>query len=196
MDQLISDYENHEQLVADYMAALAKWETAHERADPQGISDDAAFAAPDADTSDWRTVTIPASLAKLGLSDGGVLWLRREIEVPAEYGNDWRLDFPACQGFSTIYLNGTKFFETTPKDDIRKSTRPVPLRSLARPGKNTLTIKLHAQSGKSGITSGAFAVVPFKPNLPAMPLTGEWLAKAEATFNPCPKTRRRCPWHP
>lgn len=196
MDQLISDYDNHEQLVADYMAALSKWETAHERADPQGSSDDAAFSAPDANTSDWRTVTIPAPLAKLGLADGGVLWLRREVEVPAEFGNAWRLDFPACQGFSTIYLNGTKFFETTPKDDIRKSTRPVPPRNLAKPGKNTLTIKLHAQSGKSGITSGAFAIVPFNSKLPTMPLKGEWLAKAEATFKPLPKDAAKMPVAP
>ncbi len=51
MDQLISDYENHEQLVADYMAAPRQMATRMSGADPQGISDDAAFAAPDADTS-------------------------------------------------------------------------------------------------------------------------------------------------
>ncbi len=196
MDHLISDYENHEQLVADYVTALAKWETAHDRADPQGRCDDTAFAASDANTSDWRTVTIPASMAKLGLADGGVIWLRREIEVPAEFGNAWRLDFPACQGFSTIYLNGTKFFEATPKDDIRRPSRPVPPRSLAKPGRNTLTIKLHAQSGKSGITGGAFAIVPFNPKLPTVPLNGEWLSKAEATFKPLPKTAQKMPVAP
>ncbi len=48
----------------------------------------------------------------------------------AEYGNDWRLDFPACQGFSTIYLNGTKFFEDQPKDGFANVHRGVVAKNL------------------------------------------------------------------
>ncbi len=35
MNQFISDYENHEQLVADHVVALAAWEMKYNRADPQ-----------------------------------------------------------------------------------------------------------------------------------------------------------------
>lgn len=182
MDKLISDYVNHEQLVAEHVTAVAKWETTNDRADPKGGDDDALFAEPHVDTSDWQKVAIPASLAKLGHANGGVVWLRREIEVPEGFGNAWRLDFPACKAFYTIYLNGTKFFEATAKDDIRRATRPVPPRTLARPGKNTLAIKLHAHSGASGIANGAFSIVPFNPKFEAVPLKGEWLFKAEKTF--------------
>ena len=72
----------------------------------------------------------------------------------------------------------------------------MPPRILAKPGKNTLTVKLHAQSGKSGINAGAFAVVPFNPKLPTIPLTGEWLSKAEATFKPLPKDAAKMPVAP
>jgi sialate O-acetylesterase len=41
MDKLISDYENHEQLVTEQVAAAGKWEAAHDRADPKGSEDDA-----------------------------------------------------------------------------------------------------------------------------------------------------------
>jgi sialate O-acetylesterase len=196
MNQLIRDYVGHEQLVSDYIASLGKWEKAHNRSDPNGSSDDAAFAAADANPSAWSQVTLPASLEKLGLADGGVLWLRREIEVPADFGNAWRLDFPPCRAFFTLYLNGTKFFEVTPKDDIRRPTRPAPPRSLAKPGRNTLCIKLHAQSGKSGIAAGAFSIVPFNGKLSAVPLGGEWLCKVEKTFAPLPKNAEPMPVAP
>ena len=196
MNQLMDDYDHHEKRVADYVAALSVWERKHDRADPQGDSDDSAWAAPTVSTADWKKVTLPAPFARLGYADGGVVWLRREIEVPAEFGNAWRLDFPACRAFYALYLNGTKFFEVTPKDDIRKSTRPVPPRTLAKPGKSTLVIKLHAQSGASGITAGAFSIVPFNPKFPSVPLSGEWLFKAEKTFTPLAKNAEPMPVAP
>ncbi len=197
MNQLISDYENHEQLVADHVVALAAWEMKYNRADPQGDTNDSDWTAPNIDTSDWTKVTLPASLAKLGHPEGAVLWLRREIEVPDEFGSAWRLDFPACRAFYSLYLNGTKFFEATPaNDNARGSTRPVPPRNLAKPGKHTLTIKLHAQSGTSGITSGAFNIVPFNPKFPAIALTGAWSAKPEAIFKPLPQDAESMPTAP
>jgi sialate O-acetylesterase len=197
MNQLIDDYDHHEQRVADYVAALSAWEKKHDRADPQGDMDDSDWAEPTVSTADWKKVTLPASLAKLGHPEGAVLWLHREVEVPAEFGNAWRLDFPACRAFYTLYLNGTKFFEATPtNDNARRPTRPVPPRSLARPGKNTLAVKLHAQSGTSGITAGAFAIVPFNPKFPTIPLTGEWHCKAEKVFSPLSKSAEPMPVAP
>jgi sialate O-acetylesterase len=197
MNQFMDDYEHHEQRVADYVAALSAWEQKHDRADPHGDSDDGDWAAPTVNTADWAKATLPASLAKLGRPDGAVFWLRREVEVPVEFGNAWRLDFPACRAFYTLYLNGTKFFEATPtNDNTRRPTRPVPPRSLAKPGKNTLTIKLHAQSGASGITAGAFSIVPFNPKFPSVPLNGEWLCKVEKTFAPLAKSAAPMPVAP
>jgi sialate O-acetylesterase len=197
MDRLISDYENHEQLVAEYVAALSAWEKTHDRADPQGEGDDSAKAAETVSADGWNTVTLPATLAKLGCADGGVVWLRREIEVPAGFGNAWRLDFPACRAFYSLYLNGTKFFEAAPSNDnAGGATRPVPPRSLSRPGRNTLTIKLHAQSGESGITSGAFSIVPFNPKFQPVPLSGKWLCQTEKSFTPLPNDAQPVPVAP
>ena len=39
MNKLMDDYDNHDQLVADYVAALAAWETKYDRADPGGATD-------------------------------------------------------------------------------------------------------------------------------------------------------------
>jgi sialate O-acetylesterase len=197
MDQLIWDYEHHDQRLAQYADALAKWEIATRRGDPNGSSDDNQFATQMLELPDWRTVSIPASLKTLGLPDGGVIWLRRDIEIPAEYGSNWRLDFPACQAFYTIYLNGSKIFEATPTNELSASfSRPGIGRGIAKPGKNTLAIKLHAYSGKSGITAGSFAVVPFNPKQATIPLTGDWLSKTEAAFPALARTAEKMPAAP
>ena len=192
MNKLTDDYDHHEQLVADYVAAVAKWEAQHERSDPEGSTDDAKWL-----TADGAKVTLPASFAKLGYADGGVLWSNREIEVPAELGAAWRLDFPTCRAFSAIYLNGTKIFEATPANELAaKPTRPGIGKAASKSGRNTLTIKLHAYAGTSGITGGPFAIVPFNPKFPTIPLAGEWLCKAEKVFPPLSKTAAPMPVAP
>ena len=40
MNKLMDDYDNHDQLVADYVATLAAWETKYDRADPGGATND------------------------------------------------------------------------------------------------------------------------------------------------------------
>jgi len=197
VDKALIDYENHDQLLVDYVATLNKWETANGRVDPHGNGDDAAYAAANTETSDWRKVTIPASFAQVGLKDGGVIWLRKEIDVPTELGTAWRLDFPACRAFSAIYLNGEKIFEATPANGLAsRASRPTIGKGIAKPGKNSLTIKLHGYVGNSGITSGVFAVVPFNPKFAAIPLRGEWLLKAEKAFPPLPNTAEKTPVFP
>jgi sialate O-acetylesterase len=193
MNQLIHDYDHHEQLVAAYVSALSAWEKKYNREDPNGDSDDNEYMS----TAEGKKVTLPASLAKLGCPDGGVVWLRRDIEVPAEFGNAWRFDFPACRAFYSVFLNGTKVFDASPtNDNARRSTRPTPPRTLTKPGKNTLVVKLHSQSGASGITSGPFSIVPFNGKLAAVPLAGDWLCKVEKTFAPLPKNAAPMPVAP
>jgi sialate O-acetylesterase len=188
MEKEISDYEHHDQRVADYVAAVGAWEQQQDCADPNGSTDDARWAAPSASTTDWQTITLPAPLSKLGCAHGGVVWLRKEIEVPDEFGSAWRLDFPTCRAFYAVYLNGSKIFEATPANGLdTRPSRPTPGKGIAKTGKNTLAIKLHTHAGASGITGGAFAMVPFNPKHPAVPLCGEWLFKVEKAFTSLPK---------
>ena len=188
MSRLIDDYENHDQLMSRYASALATWEAEHERVDPDGSSNDDRWANPQADAASWKPITLPSSLAQHGCPDGGVVWLRREIDVPAEFGTAWRLDFPACRAFFTIYLNGKKIFEGTPTNGLAaRPSRPTLSKESARVGKNTLVIKLHAYSSAGGITGGPFSIVPFNPKFSAVPLAGPWLFQVEEQFAPLPK---------
>jgi len=196
MNKLLDDYDNHDLLVTNYVAALAKWETKYDRADPAATTADA-WAAPAADTADWKTVMLPATLAKMGLADGGVVWLRREIEVSAEFGTAWRLDFPASRAFCAVYLNGVKIFETPTANLLGAGTSRLSFpKGVGRPGRNTLAIRVRGYTGAGGITGGAFSVVPFNPKFQAVSLNGEWRCKAEKIFAPLPKDAEPLPVAP
>lgn len=197
MNQLIDDYDHHEQRIASYLGAMAKWEASHQRSDPNGTDDDPERAAMSVDLTNWRPVMLPASLAKLDCPHGGVVWLRREIDVPNEFGTQWRFDFPACRANYALFLNGAKIFQATGVDaQSSRGQRPTFGKGVAKVGKNIVTIKLHGHSGASGILPGAFSIVPFNPKFPTESLAGEWLCSVEQQFPPLPKNAEPMPVAP
>ena len=175
MEKILHDYDHHDEIYAKYVTDLAAWEESLGRADPGGANEDARYAAVDADLAGWNSVTLPAPLVKLGFPHGGVVWLRREIDVPAEYGKQWRLDFPATGASHTLYMDGVRMAD---------GGRPGLPKEVARACRHVVAVKLHAQEGKAGITGGSFMAVAFDPKLPTIPLMGDWLCTAEKEFEP------------
>lgn len=178
MEKIVHDYDHHDEIAAQYVVDLAAWEKSHDRHDPGGSGDDARSAGVDADLAGWKPVTLPATLAKLGFPHGGVVWLRREIEVPEAYVKNWRLDFPATGAAATVFMDGVA---------MEAGGRPRLPKEVARAGRHVVAVKLHAQEGKAGVARGSFAVVPFDPKLPQIPLMGDWLCIAEKEFTPLAK---------
>jgi sialate O-acetylesterase len=197
MERLIDDYENHEQLVTEHVQKLAAWEASAQRQDPNGDRDDAGWVGLPENAPAWRRASLPATLAKLDCPHGGVVWLRREVDIPEEFGQAWRLDYPACKAFSTIYLNGTRIFDADPSNNLaQRPNRPSIGKGVAKPGKNTLLIKLHGYHGACGITGGNFAIVPFNPRFDSLPLAGEWDVGIETAFSALPPEVSAPPAYP
>ena len=197
MDRLIDDYENHDQLVAEHTHKLSAWEASAQRQDPNGDRDDGAWLDLPKDAQAWRPISLPVNLAKIGCPHGGVVWLRREVEIPEHFGQAWRLDFPACKAFSAIYLNGTRIFEANSSNNLAQSaSRPGIGKGVGKTGKNTLLIKLHGYHGACGITGGNFAIVPFNPRFESLPLAGEWQAGVETSFSALPLGVPAAPVYP
>jgi sialate O-acetylesterase len=191
MDTILHDYDHHDAILAKYEADLATWEREWRRDDPGGSEEDARHASSDADRGGWKRVRLPASLVMLDAPHGGVVWLWREIHVPEKYGRNWRLDFPATNAACTLFVDGVRAYEGD-----GRAARPTLPKDWVRRGRHVLAIKMHAQSGKAGITRGPLAIVPFDPKLPPIPLMDEWLFSVEKAFDPLPQGAPACPVAP
>ena len=197
MERLIDDYENHDRRIAAHVARLSEWERKWGRDDPLGEANDHEWTQRGRTDNAWKEIQLPSRLSALGCPNGGVIWLRKEVEIPREFGDAWRLDFPACNAFSTIYLNGQAIFRATASNQLSNAaSRPAIPKGITHQGKNTLLIKLHAHAGTGGISGGKFGIVPFNPKFTPIGLYGTWSLGIESAFQQNPSDVAAAPKSP
>ena len=167
-----------------YAADYATWVERHARAEPPA-ADPALFAGPEISTDDWKAVTLPGMLADAGLPDSGAVWLRREVDIPANRAGTYLpLLLGELNDFDAIYWNGRKVGETTATASTSFNPDMAPTMNrrydvpgnAVKPGKNTLAIRLLSPGGGAGIKA---RVMTAGWNIP---LGGEWRAKVECEF--------------
>ena len=180
MTEQLAEAIRNEETTKTFVPTLTAWRKANRCEDPK--MPDAAWAAPDLDTSDWRKASGRFALGKAAALDGGgVIWLRKEFDAPEERaGKDtglWvdRLD----RQIMTYYLNG-KEIGTIGLDEPRFYQSGlfffyVP-RGVVKAGRNVLAIRCTTFTadtviGVSGVPIGA----PKDDQ-------NEWLIKAETAF--------------
>jgi sialate O-acetylesterase len=105
-----AEQRDHPQAVAGYPARLAAWERAHGREEPANRGEPEGWMRPDAPSDGWRTVAGPTRWSELGMPDGGVAWIRKTIDVPADkVGAKLRVDLGGIDSqYVTLYWNGSK----------------------------------------------------------------------------------------
>ncbi|HLV08710.1 MAG TPA: sialate O-acetylesterase, partial [Halanaerobiales bacterium] len=141
--------------------------------------------APEYDCSDWDTMEIPVYFEDLGLKDfNGVIWLRREIELPAPMASrEARLIMGRIIDSDTAYINGIRVGETTYQYPPRKYDIP---KGVLREGKNQLVIRVVCNNGQGGIAVDK----PYKITAgeQSLDLKGEWKYRVGAVYRPLPET--------
>jgi sialate O-acetylesterase len=169
--------ENFPAQLQDYASRLSAWEETYHRHDTPP-ADPTTFAAPGIPLDDWKKITLPGSLAQAGLSDSGVIWLRRQVTVtPAMTAAFPAFDLGTIHDFDTVYWNGKKAAETTAETGGSGAPRHYYLQITDRqPGEATLAIRLVSPAGGAAVDGNLYT----GPIL----LRGEWLAKIEATYPP------------
>jgi len=130
---------------------------------------------------EWRTMTIPGYWEDQGIKDlDGVVWYRREINVPASMTN-----FPAKVFLGRIvdadfmYINGKMVGNTTYQYPQRRYQIPA---GILTGGKNIFVVRVINHSGKGGF-------VPDKPYClitgnDTIDLKGDWQYKVGEVFLP------------
>ena len=101
----------------------------------------------------WRAIAIPGYWEDQGIKDlDGVVWYRREINVPASMLNvPAKVFLGRIVDADELYINGTKVGSTGYLYPQRRYAIPA---GVLKPGKNIFVIRITNNSGKGGFVPG------------------------------------------
>lgn len=129
----------------------------------------------------WRRINIPGYWEDQGAKDlNGVVWYRREIEIPASMvGENARVFLGRIVDADELYINGVQVGNKTYQYPQRRYTVPE---NLLKAGKNVFVIRVTNNFGKGGF-------VPDKPYCiftknDTVDLKGYWQYKVGDVFKP------------
>lgn len=129
----------------------------------------------------WRTINIPGYWEDQGIKDlDGVVWYRREIEVPASMaGVPAKVFLGRIVDADILYINGREVGNTAYQYPQRRYDVPI---GVLKPGKNIFVIRVTNTAGKGGF-------VPDKPYClfagnDTIDLKGYWQYKVGEVYRP------------
>lgn len=174
-----------------YVEAMGKWLKDHKRED-KPAADNPAFSGEQVSPKGWIPVQIPGKVAAKGLPETGIIWLRKEVDVPPQTGASLPLILP-IDGFDTVFWNGTLLAQTTYDrfgglGSVRRYGKYAVPPKLVKEGRNVIAIRLFQPAGPSVFTGTAKAG--------PLTLDGPWMAKAESSFPPLAKSAAAAPQPP
>lgn len=129
----------------------------------------------------WKTIAVPGYWEDQGIRDlNGVVWYRKEIEVPASMaGKQAKVFLGRIVDADVLYINGKQVGNTTYMYPQRRYNVPA---DVLKAGKNTIVVKVTNNGGKGGF-------VPDKPYClfagnDTIDLKGYWQYKVGEVFIP------------
>jgi len=139
----VADYDQ-------YRTKKTEWYAAHLSDDRGYMNGHAVWADPDFNTAAWPAIAEPQAKAEDALKGfDGVVWFRKEIGVPEEYGgNGLHLHLPAVAIDDTTYFNGEKIGETQGPSKPRDYFVPG---KFVKAGRNVVAVRIKGTSGHVGM---------------------------------------------
>jgi sialate O-acetylesterase len=146
----------------------------------KGLTGTKPWYATDYTPKEWRWINVPGYWEDQGTKDlDGVVWYRREIEVPASMvGKPAKVFLGRIVDADVLYINGKQIGNTTYQYPQRRYNVPA---NVLVPGKNLFVIKVTNNFGKGGF-------VPDKPyclfaGTDTIDLKGYWQYKVGQVFD-------------
>lgn len=172
LDELRDDPEGP---AAALLRDRARWWSALDAADPGSGQPLAPWAAPDLDTSAWRTVDQPGPWEQRGLEGfDGVAWQRRAVEVPADWaGQDLTLHLGPIDDMDTVYWDGRRVAGSEGPGVWNQARRYTIPGALVRAGPATLAVRVVDTGGAGGL-AGAAEDSRLQRGDGVLPLAGPW----------------------
>ncbi len=137
--------------------------------------------------ANWKTMALPAAWEDKGYSDfDGVMWFRREVNVPAGWaGHDVKLNLGQIDDDDATYWNGTLVGETRGYGNARNYTIPG---AQVKAGVNTIAIRVLDTGGGGGLRSTMTAALA--DGAQTVSLDGDWKYHLGASLQEAPPLPR------
>lgn len=160
---------------------LMHWLARHDAGDK-----DAAWAQPALDEAGWKPVALATAFADLGVAGSpGVVWFRREIELPDPLpAGDARLQLGQVGKMDTTYLNGRWIGASSWVENPRNYAVPE---GTLKPGRNVVAVRVFKSKPAGGFLDGPPAVrLQFGPATTGttIPLGDGWRARLSVDARP------------
>jgi sialate O-acetylesterase len=140
---------------------------------------------PQLDDSSWPTVQLPSSFREANMEiKSGVVWFRKEIELPANYeGKQALLELGTIVDSDSAFING-HFVGTTGYQYPPRRYNVAP--GILKTGKNQITVRLVSQ----GFGGGFVKEKPYRLTIEnqQFDLKGTWKYKIGVTCGPSPSS--------
>nr|WP_242696191.1 sialate O-acetylesterase [Longitalea luteola] len=149
----------------------------------KGLHDTKPWYDPSVNTSDWKTMPVPAFWDEHGLKGvHGVVWFKKEIEVPASMANrPAKLLLGRIVDQDSVFVNGRFAGTIGYQYPPRRYELPA---GLLQPGKNTIVVRVINNAGRGGfITDKPYQLTVGDQTIP---LTGDWQFALGTTASPLP----------
>ena len=173
--------------VYGYPAPFGAWLKQTNRQDAP--ADAAPFAGEQVPAAGWTTVKVPGAIAGENLpATGGVVWIRKEIDLSADMAppqlkdNRLILHFSSAPGvYDTVFWNGEKVGSTAvdsaPMPRFNQHAYGIEAKYV-KPGRNVVAIRLYSPAAPLAIIVDK-APFEISSTTQHLPVSGDWQAKAE-----------------
>ena len=152
----------------------------------RGVTD--GWASPEFDDSGWRTGKLPCFWKDLGLDINGVVWFRREIEIPAAWqGSELVLSLCAIDKHDVTYFNGVEIGRTGQGYETKHWAVPRCYRipaELVKAGRAVIAVRNYSFVYNGGLHGAAdkMWIAPAGEERAPVALGGVWKFKPEFEY--------------
>lgn len=186
-----------------YAGRLLAWQKTNLPGDPGPGGDTPQLASPEIDTADWPELRAPGSWQSAGMRFNGVVWYRKEVELPASFaGSSLLLSLGVIDDFDHSYFNGRMVGAhpagTAEAHTLRRKYE-VPA-GLVKAGRNVIAVRVFDHFGEGGLLGPAHELYLESRGTASgerVSLAGDWRAHVEleiplvppsvfATYPPAP----------
>jgi len=147
----------------------------------KGMSETVPWYSADYVPKGWRRMNVPGYWEDQGIKDlNGVVWYRKEIDVPASMtGVSAKLFLGRIVDADIAYINGKQVGNVTYQYPPRRYEIPA---GVLKEGKNTLVVRVINQAGKGGfVPDKNYSLVA---NGQVLDIKGDWWCKVGEVFPP------------